>query len=154
MPESPYTGPQDPSGQKLAARLSAVGHALGEREAPHHESLDAARRHIEALRSHVEIALEAFHQASSRAGAPHLRVELGDVRIDDKHLRSVEFELLRGRQKAVVTAKSHGDVTLVGPFRVGKAEKPCLTFPADAGCKFDEAFIKFLEKFLEGAATP
>jgi hypothetical protein len=46
------------------------------------------------------------------------------VRTDDKHLRSVEFELSRGRYRAIVTAKSRGDVTFVGPFRTGKTEGP------------------------------
>ncbi len=147
------TGPVD----DLAERLARVGSGLGRREAGHAEGLGRARRFAEALRARVESALEHFHQAASAAGAPHLRVELSEIRLDDKHLRAVQFELSRGRHRAIVVAKSRGDVTLVGPFRSGKQEGPCLTFPMDAGAELDGpegALGRFLEKFLEEAATP
>ena len=99
-------------------------------------------------------ALERFHAACAAAGAPHLRVEIGEVRADDKHLRAVEFDLTRGRHRAIVTAKSRGDVTLVGPFRTGKTEGPCLSFPIDAEAELRAALVSFLERFLEEAATP
>ena len=102
----------------LTARLATLGRALGEREAEHGEGLERARKCVEELRGEVAAALEAFHRAAAAAGAPHLRVELSPVRIDDKHLRSVEFELWRGRYRAIVTAKSRGDITFVGPFHV------------------------------------
>ena len=88
------------------------------------------------------------------AGAPHLRVDLSETRIDDKHVRAVEFELSRGRYRAIVTAKSRGEVTLVGPFRTGKVEGPCASFPFDAGDEVDAALGDFLTRFLEEAATP
>ena len=106
------------------------------------------------LRGRIEKGLEAFHIAVSNAGAPHLEIALSPVRTDDKHLRSLEFDLVRGRYKAVVTAKSRGDVTLVGPFRIGKAEGPCLTFPFGATDEIEAALATFLEQFLEEAATP
>ena len=99
-------------------------------------------------------ALERFHAAASAAGAPHLRIEISAVRVDDKHLRAVEFELLRGRHKAIVVAKAHGGVTLVGPFHAGKDEGPCRSFPADATTELDEGLVAFLERFAEAAATP
>ena len=99
-------------------------------------------------------ALAGFHEAATRAGAPHLAVELSPVRVDDKHLRSVEFDLCRGRYRAIVTAKSRGDVTLVGPFRSGKTEGPCKSFPMDAQDELRGALADFLERFLEEAATP
>ena len=154
MSESPQNTLHDPSTQALVARLGDLGQSLGEREVLHCEGLATAQRHIEELRSRVESALEAFHGAVSRAGAPHLKVVLGRVRTDAKHLRSLEFELLRGRYKAVVTAKSRGEMTLVGPFHAGKTEGPCLSYSFDAGNEFDEALASFLEKFLEEAATP
>jgi len=76
------------------------------------------------------------------------------VRIDDKHLRSIEFDLSRGRYRAIITAKSRGDVTLVGPFRDGKTEGPCKSFPIDARDEVQGALAAFLESFLEEAATP
>ncbi len=76
------------------------------------------------------------------------------MRIDDKHLRAVEFELSRGRYRAIVTAKSRGDVTFVGPFRAGKTEGPCKSFPIDAREEVSGALVSFLESFLAEAATP
>jgi len=138
----------------LAERLQTLGHALGEREAAHGEGLARARDCAEALRGDVAAALERFHRAAAQAGAPHLQVELSSVRVDDKHLRSVEFDLCRGRYRAIVTAKSRGDVTLVGPFRSGKTEGPCKSFPMEAREELQTALADFLESFLEEAATP
>jgi hypothetical protein len=138
----------------LATRLAELGRELGQREAEHGEGLERARKCVEALRDEVAAALEGFHRAAASAGAPHLRVELSPVRIDDKHLRSVEFELCRGRYRAIVTAKSRGDVTFVGPFKSGKTEGPCKSFPIDARDEVRGALASFLESFLEEAATP
>jgi hypothetical protein len=142
------------STETLGARLARVGRTLGEREAAQARALSEARSCAEKLRARVESALADFHREASAAGAPHLRVELSDVRVDEKHLRAVQFDLSRGRHHAIVTAKSRGDVTLVGPFRAGKPEGPCLTFPVDAGPELESALGDFLERFLEEAATP
>jgi hypothetical protein len=138
----------------LGSRLEALGRTLGVREAEHRAGLDAARACAESLRAEIAAALERFHRAAAEAGAPHLRVDLSEIRPDDKHLRAVEFELGRGRHKAIVTAKSRGEVTLVGPFRSGKNEGPCLTFPLGAGEEVAAALGAFLARFLEEAATP
>jgi hypothetical protein len=138
----------------LAARLAELGRALGEREARHGEDLARARGCAEELRRQVSSALDGFHAAAAQAGAAHLRVSLGEVRLDDKHLRAVEFDLSRGRHKAIVVAKSRGELTLVGPFKVGKPEGPCLSFPFDASDEIQRALGTFLERFLEEAATP
>lgn len=142
------------SGSGLGSRLAQLGRSLGEREAEHREGLDAARSCAEQLRGLVLAALERFHWAAAEAGAPHLRIGVGEVRVDDKHLRAVEFDLQRGRYKAIVTAKSRGEVTLVGPFRVGKPEGPCLSFPFDAEAELSGALEDFLARFVEEAATP
>jgi hypothetical protein len=146
--------PSPPADTRLGERLAEIGQRLGEREAAHAPGLTMARRQAEGLRAEVARALERFHAAAAAAGAPHLRVALGDVRVDDKHLRAVEFDLLRGRHKAIVTAKSRGEVTLVGPFRIGKEEGPCLSFPFDARDEISRALAGFLERFLEEASTP
>jgi len=138
----------------LTARLGTLGRELGEREAEHAEGLERARKCIEELRVEVAAALEEFHHAAAAAGAAHLRIELSPVRVDDKHLRSIEFELWRGRHRAIVTAKSRGDITFVGPFRSGKTEGPCKSFPIDAREEVSGAVVSFLESFLEEAATP
>ncbi|MEN8182314.1 MAG: hypothetical protein ABFS46_07245, partial [Myxococcota bacterium] len=62
--------------------------------------------------------------------------------------------LRRGRHQAIVTVKSRGEVTLVGPFRSGKTEGPCRSFPYDAEEELHKALGDFLERFLEEAATP
>lgn len=158
-PPPPRANPSDadapaPCADDLGQRLAALGRQLGEREAAHLAGMAAARRCAESLRECVAEALERFHAAAAAAGAPHLRVELGPVRVDDKHLRSVEFDLQRGRHKAIVTAKGRGDVTLVGPFHVGKTEGPCRSFPIEAQDELRGALVPFLERFLEEAATP
>lgn len=138
----------------LRARLAAVGKRLGEREAAHAGALAEARAHAEALRARVAEGLEAFREAAAGQGAGHLGVEVSATRPDDKHVRAVQFELSRGRHRAIVTVKSRGEVTLVGPFRTGKPEGPCRTFPVDAGPEIGAALGDFLERFLEEAATP
>jgi hypothetical protein len=150
MSEPPNTeAPPD-----LGARLEALGRALGSREAEHADAFEVARDRIERLHAQVAGAVERFHAAARAAGAPHLRVELTGIRVDDKHLRALEFDLVRGHHKAVVTAKSRGDITLVGPFRVGKAEGPCRSFAAAAEQELGSALVAFLGNFLEEAAAP
>ena len=150
------THPDTPAGGSvdLGERLAELGRTLGTREAGHGKDLEEARSRAEKLRAHVVDAIERFHEAAADAGAPHLRVEVGDLRLDDKHVRSVEFDLLRGRHRAIVTLRSRGEVTLVGPFRAGKTEGPCRTFPFSAEPELDEALAEFLEQFLEEAAAP
>lgn len=143
-----------PPANDLGDRLAALGKSLGQREAEHGDGLARARACAERLRGEVSAALERFHAAASEAGAPHLRIDVSDVRVDDKHLRAVEFDLLRGRHKAIVVSKARGDVTLVGPFHVGKDEGPCRSFPADAEDELAGGLAGFLERFVEEAATP
>ncbi|MFQ5418033.1 MAG: hypothetical protein ACE5FL_13455, partial [Myxococcota bacterium] len=93
-------------------------------------------------------------RAAQAAGAEHLTIDVSQVRLDDKHIRSVEFELMRGRHRAVVVAKSRGEFTLVGPFDQGKVEGPCASFAFDAGSALHDALGDFLERFCEQAAAP
>jgi len=146
--------PPSAGAAELAARLEKLGLGLGEREASHQQGLREARRRLEQLHGLVREAVARFEQAAANAGAPQLRIAVSDVRSDDKHLRAVQFDLTRGRYKAIVTARSRGEVTLVGPFHAGKTEGPCLTFPLDAGEDLAAALASFLERFLEEAATP
>ena len=138
----------------LPARLENLGRTLGEREAAYARDLEAARGQADALRVRVEEALERFHAAAARAGAPHLRIDLSEIRVDDKHLRAVEFELTRGRHKAIVVAKSAGEITLVGPFSRGKTEGPCKTLPFASKAEISTALGDFIAAFIEEAATP
>ena len=151
MPASPDT---DTADTDIGARLAALGRALGEREAEHEAGLERARVCADALRSQVCAALDRFHAAAAASGAPHLRIEVSAVRVDDKHLRAVEFDLMRGRHKAIVVVKARGEVTLVGPFHLGKEEGPCRSFPADVSSELKEGLGSFLERFAQEAATP
>jgi len=139
---------------ELRARLEELGRRLGGREAEHAGALEEARRRAEGLRSAIAEALEGFEAGAAASGAPHLAIELTGPHPDDKHLRAVQLSLARGRHRGVVTVKSRGEVTLVGPFKAGRDEGPCRTFPWDARTEIDEALGEFLERFVEQAATP
>ena len=139
---------------KLGDRLAALGRTLGARESDHADAIARAQDCAETVRAEVSAALDRFHAAAAQAGAPHLRIELSAIRTDDKHLRAVEFDLTRGRHQAIVVAKAKGEITLVGPFKQGKVEGPCLSFPFDSREEIQRALGTFLETFLEEAATP
>ncbi len=143
-----------PTAIDLSARLEDLGRTLGEREVAYARDLEAARGQADALRNRVEEALERFHAAAGGAGAPHLRIDLSEIRVDDKHLRAVEFDLTRGRHKAIVVAKSAGKITLVGPFSSGKTEGPCKTLPVASEEEIRTALGDFIAAFVEAAATP
>jgi hypothetical protein len=138
----------------LRERMAELGRELGERERAHRAALDEAQRCAAALRSQVGEALAGFHEAVHAAGAPQLAVRVGELRPDDKHVRAVEFDLVRGRHRAIVTVKARGEVTLVGPFHAGKTEGPCKSFPFAAETELQKALGDFLERFLAEAATP
>ena len=137
----------------MADRLEKLAKELVERERVHAPELARARSQAEALHGLVAAALERFHSTTGDA-APHLEIELGCVRPDDKHLHAVEFDLRRGRHRAVVTVKSRGEVTLVGPFHAGKTEAPCASFPCEERREIEAALADFVVSFIEQAAAP
>jgi len=137
----------------LSERIESIAHDLAKRESRHREDVERARSRATELHAEVEAAISRFNAVVSES-VPYLQVSLTPPRIDDKHLHSVEFDLERGRHRAVVTVKSKGEVTLVGPFRAGKNEGPCRTFPIDADAEIEAALGDFLERFLEEAAAP
>jgi hypothetical protein len=138
----------------LRDRLHELGREAAAREAAHGPGLAEARQQAERLRAEVAEALAGWREAVRAGGAPHLEVAVSEIRPDDKHVRAVEFDLSRGRHRAIVTVKSRGDVTLVGPFHAGKTEGPCKSFPVDAEDEIRKALGDFLERFLGEAATP
>jgi hypothetical protein len=137
----------------LSTRLTELGRNLATREAEHGAALEAARKCAETLHGKVSAAIDAFHGAV-HGQVPHLVIEQSGLRVDDKHLRAVEFEVARGRHRAIVVVKSRGEVTLVGPFRAGKTEEPCRSFPIGAEVEVEGALGDFLASFIEEAATP
>ncbi|MFP8873286.1 MAG: hypothetical protein VCB42_01850 [Myxococcota bacterium] len=138
----------------LDERMNEAGRRLGEREAPHADPLEKAAAHARALHAKVRKALVQFHDAASRSGAAHLRVALGEPALDAKHVRAFQFDVSRGRTRAIVVVKSRGEVTLVGPFHAGKPEKPCRTLSLDSEGGIEEAIGDLLERFLEEATQP
>lgn len=137
----------------LDERLAAVGRLLVERERPHAADLDRAWVCAKALHLRLATALEAFH-AEVMPRAPQMALALSEPRVDEKHLRAVQFELERGRHRAIVAVKSRGEVTLVGPFRSGGTEGPCRSFPFVAQADIEAALEDFVLAFVEEAATP
>jgi hypothetical protein len=137
----------------IEERLAELGRRLAAREEQNGPVLEAARACADSLHARVRAALEHYHGAVL-PGAPQLAIELSAPRTDDKHLHAVEFELCRGRHRAVVTVKSRGEVTLVGPFRLGKTEGPCRSFPLDARDEIESALGDFLCDFIEAAVAP
>jgi len=131
-----------------------MGRTLAERESPHRDGLTLAKDQATALHGRVESALGRYHEAIDAAGAEHLRVELTAPRLDEKHVRSYEFDVRRGRHRALFVLKSRGELTLVGPFRAGKTEGPCRSFPVEAEGEIATALVEFVSAFLEEAATP
>jgi len=139
--------------EALTDRMEALARAIARREAAHADDLFQARQKAEELHAQVESAVGRFNQVVSES-APHMSIELMPPRVDDKHLHSIEFDLRRGRHRAIVTIKSKGDVTLVGPFRAGKNEGPCRSFLFGEEAELDDALGDFLERFIEDAAAP
>lgn len=150
----PASSPSPASRGALRERLAALGRELGAREAEHAAPLAEAWREARRVHAWIADALDALHAALAEEGSPHLRIELGEPRLDEKHVRAVQFELTRGRTVALVTVKSRGDVTLVGPFRAGKTEGPCQSVPWTEAAALEPALQSFLERFLEEAMTP
>jgi len=138
---------------KLDDRLAELGRLYAGREAAEAEALARAWECAHDFHGRVARALESFHRAAGE-DVPQLQITQSAPRADDKHLHSVQFDIARGRSRAIVTVKSRGDVTLVGPFHAGKTEGPCRTFPVGAAEPLDQALVEFLEKFLEEAFRP
>jgi hypothetical protein len=137
----------------LNDRIEAIADDVAKREEAHADAIGRAWTKAEELHGVVDGAIERFN-ATVGERVPYLRVEVSPPRIDDKHLHAVEFELSRGRHRGVVTVKSKGEVTVVGPFRAGKQEGPCRSFPFDATDEIDDALGDFLERFLQEAVSP
>jgi hypothetical protein len=137
----------------LNDRVKKIAVDLANREQLHRTDIDRAQSMADDLHARVDTAIGLFNEAVAES-VPYLEVAVSSTRVDDKHLHAVEFNLERGRHRAVVTVKSKGVVTLVGPFRAGKKEGPCLSFPMDAREDIDDALGDFLERFLEEAASP
>lgn len=148
----PASQPSSPG--SLRARLESLGREIGAREAAEAAAVAAAFDVARRLHAAVVDAVAALHASLETAGSPHLRVAVGAPRLDEKHVRAVQFEVTRGRTVALVSVKSRGDVTLVGPFRAGKTEGPCQSVPFADDRAVDEALAAFLARFVDEAFAP
>jgi hypothetical protein len=138
---------------ELNDRIEAIAHEVAKREETHAEGIARANAKADELHARVSAAIDLFNKALVKT-VPYLHVEVSAPRIDDKHLHAVEFDLERGQHRAVVTVKSKGDVTLVGPFRSGKKQGPCRSFPFDSSEEIEDALGDFLEHFIQAATSP
>lgn len=141
-------------GTDLREKLAALGSELGAREADHAQSLEQARQTVQDLHEAVVDAVEGFHDSASAAGAPHLRIEVTEPALDQKHVRAMEFEVRRGRTVGILTVKARGELTLVGPFRRGKTEGPCRSIALGEDGELATALVDFLGRVVEEASAP
>ena len=137
----------------LEERIDVFASALLKREAGHSDDLAKARIKADEVYKQVSTAMGRFNSAIESA-LPELQVEVTKPHLDEKHAHAIEFDLIRGRHRGIVIAKSKGEVTLVGPFKTGKNEGPCRTFPFSESAEIADALGDFLERFLEDATAP
>lgn len=137
----------------LNERVESLARSVAQREHHHSDAIEAAQAKAAELHARVSEAIDRFNAVVGES-VDYLRISVSSPRVDDKHLHAVEFDLERGRHRAIVTVKSKGEVTLVGPFRAGKNEGPCRSFAFAAEEDLEDALAEFLERFLEEAAAP
>ncbi len=137
----------------LNERLEKLGQVLAERERDLSSDMDRAFGYAHKLHDRLASALDVFH-AQVMEDAPQLALTLSEVEVDEKHLHSVQFQLERGRHRAVFIVKSRGEVTFVGPFRAGKTEGPCRSFSFNSADEIEKALEDFVVAFVDQAATP
>ena len=137
----------------LNDRVEALARDLAQREKKQVEAIEKAQYKAAELHRQIAAAIDRFNAVVGES-VPYLEIAVSPPRVDDKHLHAVEFDLERGRHRAIVTVKAKGEVTLVGPFRSGKTEGPCRSFAFAAEEELADAMGDFLENFLEAAAAP
>jgi hypothetical protein len=131
----------------LASELAARDRGLQER-------LSAARDHLGELQRRAAMAVGVFASTARREGAPHLaELLVGPVEPDEKHVDCLQFKVQRGRWEIVCVAHGdRGEVTLVGPYRRGKPEKPCADHPLPSP-HADKALDELLLHLLREASA-
>jgi len=130
-------------------RIEELAYEIGQREAGRARQRQAARRLAQRLRSQVLAAVATFVEAAAASGAPHLDlIHVEPVEPDDKSVRAFQFRITRGRHEGIVVSKDRGEVMLVGPFRRGGMEGPCLPFHLEGSGKLPVRLSEALESFL------
>ncbi len=135
------------------ARFEQLAATLADRDRDVSESLGSVRPALEALRGQALGDIEAFVRVAREHGGAHLTdVAVGPVEWDEKHVDCLQFKVARGRWELTCVGKSRGVVTLVGPYRRGKPEKPCAEFPLP-GREADAALEDRLLSLLREASA-
>ena len=107
-------------------RIETLARAIASREAGRALGRATARDLADTLHARLRDAARRFARAAGEAGAPHLDlVRIGPVEPDDKSVRAFQIKIRRGRWEAVAVCKDHGEVTLVGPYKLGEEQGPC-----------------------------
>ncbi len=133
-------------------RFSRLAEELAGRDRDLSAELEQARKAASRLRDVMAAAIEVFRSRVKERGAAHLaNVEVGPVEPDDKHVDCVQIRLHRGRWEAVVVANASGKVTLVGPYRRGKPERPCADHLL-AGEEVERAAEDLVERLIREAS--
>ena len=129
--------------EELAAELAV-------RDADLPAALSVTRRSMELLRNRAADRVDNFIRAAVERGAEHLaEIEVSPVAADEKHIDCLQFRVSRGRWEVVCVGKPKGLVTLVGPFKRGKPEKPCADHPLGAettGSALDELLLDLIRE--------
>ncbi len=111
-------------------RFEELARQLSTRDRELSGDLARARTAAETLRAHAQACVEVFQATVCKEGADHLgHIEVGPVEPDAKHVDCLQFIVARGRFEAACVAKARGLITLVGPYKRGKTEKPCVDQP-------------------------
>ena len=132
------------------ARFEQLAVALADRDRDVSKSLGALRPAFEALRAGALGWVESFVRAAREHGSAHLTdVGVGPVEPDEKHVDCLQFKVARGCWELICVGKLRGVVTVVGPYRRGKPEKPCAEFPlpsAEAEAGLEDRLLALLRE--------
>jgi hypothetical protein len=133
-------------------RFVRLAKELAERDRDLAAQIEEARKGAARLRDVIAEAVEAFRGEVRDRGSAHLaNVTVGPVEPDGKHVDCVQVRVQRGRSEALVVAKAEGKVTLVGPYKRGKPEKPCVDYPL-VGAEVERGAEDLVEKLIREAS--
>jgi len=142
-----YTGSMDTQRfRRLADELAARDPGLAGR-------LRGVRDAARMLREFAFEAVESFRERAAEIGAPYLgNLEVSPVEPDEKRVGCVQFRVARGRLEllCVAIADGTGKVRLVGPFKRGKQEGPCVEVPL-RGAEVEKALADRIEQLVREA---
>ncbi|MEE8314650.1 MAG: hypothetical protein V3R91_10025 [Myxococcota bacterium] len=113
------------------------------------------REPAEGLRELANASVQAFVRRAGELGAEHLtRLAVSPVVPDEKHVDCLQFTLSRGRWElvCVAIAKGEGKIRLVGPFKQGESETPCLDLPL-RGSEVESALEDGIESLIRQACV-